>query len=116
MEWLKRYPIISALTFFVSVCIPLIAFFNVPFPRVAWASDIVRLEKQQLETAIDVHEDQLQRLKLRMYQNMNEQQKFKDAHNPVPGYLLEEQATLESAIKDVQAKLDQERQNLINEK
>lgn len=113
LEHIKEYKRSYLSGFFILVVIPLVTFFEVPFPKPAWASDIMMLDLRQTETAIVVYEDQRQRLRLDSLKNRKEQQQYRSSDKEVPDFLLEEQSLLTERLDKTEQMLQEARDRKI---
>ena len=114
-ESIKSHPLVWLIGFIAVAVIPIISFFNVPIPKPAWSIDIKRLELQQLDTHIELLEDQKERAKSSRFKNLREQDQIERKNEPVPDFYLEEQSFIENKINRLETDIDAARERKIEE-
>ena len=97
-----------------ATCIPVFNYFDVPFPKVAWAADLEKLEEQQLETTIDLYQRELSRQRYEKLRLEREQERIKESSGEVPDSYLKEQEYLETDIEEIGNTVEKARNQLIN--
>jgi protein-tyrosine-phosphatase len=93
--------------------IPLLTFFEVPFPRFAWAVEVEELEESQLKTAIDLYSRELSKQRYENLKLQREQKKIENEENQIPDSYLKEQEYLESDIKEIEEKIQKASNRLL---
>ena len=81
--------------------------FGVDTPRPAWSSELRVAEMKIMELESVITSQQLNDTTLRLYQNLREQQQYKNQQQKVPNFLLQEQPKLEIQKRSLERKLDQ---------
>ena len=112
-ESIKSHTLVWLIGFIAVAVIPIISFFNVPIPKPAWSTDIKRLELQQLDTHIELLEDQKERAKSSRFINLRDQDQIKRKNEPVPDFYLEEQSFIENKIDRLETDIDAARERKI---
>ena len=112
-ESIKSHSLVWLIGFIAVTIIPIISFFNIPVPKPAWSTDIKRLELQQLHIHIQLLEDQKERVKSRLFQNLREQDQIKRKNDPVPDFYLKEQTFIENKIDRLEKDMDAARERKI---
>lgn len=85
----------------VATLIPIIQFFEIPIPKLAWGSELQNLEKGQLEMALDLYRRELSRQRYENLKLQREQRKIEEVEGTIPDNYLKEQEYLESDIREI---------------
>lgn len=84
---------------------------GIEIPKPVFAGETKKLFLYISEVDNKITSEQLRDTKLRLYQNIREQQTYKNQANSVPNYLLNEQVELERRVDDLENHLDSLRKN-----
>jgi hypothetical protein len=94
----RRRPTTSLLVFFSATVIPILVLFDVPIPKPAWAGDLMKLERNQLDYHIRFMEDHGERLEMRNLQVQRSIHQLQQASKPVPDFYLKEKAIVSGRV------------------
>lgn len=75
-------------------------------PKIATQDDVTRVELRVTLLEKDVIEDQLDRLQLRLYQNLRQQEEYRTQGKASPEWLIKEQSDMESRKRRLERRLD----------
>lgn len=105
----KAYVILAAF----ATMLPVVTYFNIPIPKVAWASEVENLKEYQLERFIDIYERELSKKRYENLKLQREQQQILEQEGQIPDSYLKEQEYLESDIRNIEDLIEEAKQKLL---
>lgn len=79
---------------------------DMPVPKPAWKADVASVQAQVRDVDRLATQEALLAAQERLYQNLAAQEEWKAKGKPVPKVLIEQQALLESKVRQLQNRID----------
>lgn len=110
----KKSKVYGLILAFASI-IPILTYFSVELPRVAWASEVIEVDRKHLRSAIDLYERELQRRKYERRRLSREIAEMAQENQLPTNQHLSDEVYLDSDIKKIEEFLAQAKKELFNE-